>query len=420
MREDVLQHIWRFGLFRQQGLKTHDGRALHIQKRGLWNSNSGPDFSNALIDIDGITWAGNVELHVRSSDWDLHKHSKDDAYKNVILHVVLEHNTKLHPAEIPILELKGLIHESFLANFEQLMHSGEKIPCGNSIKGIQEEKLNWWLERVLIERLESKTERIFQILDFSNGDWEETSFQVVARYFGAPLNADPFEQLARKVSIRAIMKERYSLAHIEALMYGAANLIPEKSEDQYVQQLSKNAAHLLKKHAIKPMEGGVFKFFRVRPPGFPTMRLAQLSAFVTTNPALFSLIVGRKSSKEWQKLLHMQVSDYWQKHYKFDDSIIEHKAKRLRHLEQVLFINVIAPIAYAYGIQTSDQELKEYALRILEDLDAEKNNITRTFSAYGIKAKNALQSQALIELKSKYCDRKRCLDCVIGNELMGK
>lgn len=420
MREEVLQHIWRFGLFRQQGLKTHDGRAIHIQKRGLWNSNSGPDFSNALIDIDGITWAGNVELHVRSSDWDLHKHSTDEAYKNVILHVVLEHNTKLHPAEIPILELKGLIHESFLANYEQLMHSGEKIPCGSSIKRVAEERLNWWLERVLIERLESKTERIFQILDFNKGDWEETTFQVLARYFGAPLNADPFEQLARKVSIRTIMKERYSLSHIEALLFGGARLIPDKSESEYAQSLSNHAAHLLKKHAIKPMEAGVFKFFRVRPPGFPTVRLAQLSAFVFHNPALFSLITGRKSAKEWQKLFQIQVSDYWQKHYKFDDSSSEHKTKRQRHLEHVLFINVIAPIAYAYGIQTGDQELKEYALRILEDLDAEKNNITRTFSAYGIKAKNALQSQALIELKMKYCDRKKCLDCVVGNEIMGK
>lgn len=420
MREDVLQHIWRFGLFRQQTLRTHDGRSITIHKRGLWNSNAGPDFSNALIEIDGINWAGNVELHVRSTDWHAHKHSSDHAYKNVILHVVLEHNTREQPDDIPVLELNGLIHESFLANYEQLMHSREKIPCGSAIKRVPEEKLNWWLERVLIERLESKTDRIFQILDFNKGDWEETTFQLLARYFGAPLNADPFEQLARKVSIRTIMKERYSLSHIEALLFGGANLIPEKSETDYVHSMSKNAAHLLKKHAIRPMEDGLFKYFRVRPPGFPTIRMAQLAAFVCQSPAVFSLIVGRKTVKEWQKSFQFQVGPYWQKHYRFDDPEKERSPKRLKHIEQVLFINVIAPIAYAYGMQTGDQELKEYALRILEDLDAEKNNITRTFSAYGATAKNALQSQALIELKAKYCEKKRCLDCVIGNEITGK
>ena len=415
MTERLLQYIWQFQYLNKIDLQTTSGEAVQIIFQGQHNTNQGPDFSDAKIKIGRTTWAGMVELHLKTSDWQKHKHQLDKNYNNVILHVVWEDDAS--KSNIPVLELKGRVSKILLKRYEELMNNGSFIPCENSIQSIREITWKSWKDRLLAERLMRKAQAVEALLQQSNYHWEETFWWLLARNFGMKVNADAFEAMARSIPITILAKQKQQIHQLEALLLGQAGLLEGKLKDEYSVMLQKEYRYQKAKHKLKPITI-LLHFLRMRPVNFPTVRLAQLAMLVHQSAHLFSKIKEAGAVKEIKNWFDVTANDYWHYHYRFDESSSFKKKKLGETMIDNIIINTVAPVLFAYGSYHNEQQYKDKALLWLESTAPEANSITKGFAGLGIENKNAFDSQALIELKNEYCSKKRCLECGVGNALL--
>jgi Protein of unknown function (DUF2851) len=416
MTERLLQYIWQFQYFNYSDLHTEEGEPLQIIHPGLLNSNQGPDFSDAKIKIKSTVWAGSIELHINTSDWKNHKHSNDKNYKNVILHVVWQHDINLNlPCSTLVLEDK--VPKLLLSKYDELMNADCFIPCEKNIKQIN--SLTWqsWKERLLVERLEQKTQLVFDHLQKNKNHWEETFWWMLARNFGVKLNSVAFEKIAQSVSVNILAKHKGQIHQVEALLFGQAGLLDGVFVEDYPTLLQKEYLFLKKKYNLQKVEASMI-FLRMRPSNFPTVRLAQLAMLMHNSLHLFSKIKESGSIKTIKELLQVTANDYWHYHYVFDEATTFKKKKLGEQMTDNILINTVVPVLFAYGHYHGENSFKDKALQWLEEIKAEKNSITNGFTSLQVENKTAFDSQALIQLKNEYCNKKRCLDCSIGNKLI--
>ncbi|CAN5567707.1 DUF2851 family protein [soil metagenome] len=416
MTERLLQYIWQFQYFNKNELSTFDGERLSILNPGTLNTNQGPDFLNARIMVNDTIWVGNIELHVQSSNWNDHQHSKDSNYKNVILHVVWINDVSLNLA-FPLLELQPKVSKMLLSRYQELMETKSFIPCEKMIH--QVDPIIWisWKGRLMIERLQQKAVNIAGYLEQNNNHWEETFWWLIARNFGVTVNSDAFEKIARSLPLSVLAKHKNQIHQTEALLFGQAGLLETEFKEDYPNMLKKEYLFFKKKYKLQPIQFPLH-FLRMRPSNFPTVRLAQLAMLIHNSIHLFSTIKEAVNLKEVKQLLTVTANDYWHYHYRFDESTKKREKNLGLQMADTLIINTVLPLLFAYGQQHKEQVFKDKALAWLEQITAEKNKITNGFSRLGVENKNALDSQALIQLKQRYCDEKRCLECAIGNKIL--
>lgn len=421
--ENFLHYIWKFKRFNTQLLKTTQGESITLLKVGQHNTDSGPDFFNAQLKINNTTWVGNVEIHIRSSDWNNHKHQHDKAYNNVILHVVYKDDALIKNQEgnsIPTLELATLIAPELIENYKKLIESTSWVACEKQVNKINNFIIKNWLERLLLERLERKTKLIFEQLKQNKNNIEEAFYHAFCKYMGLNVNAIPFEQLAFNTPLKVVEKHP-QLISIEALFFGQAGFLDDEINDEYYLRLKKEYQFLKTKFNLLAQAKSTWKFARLRPPNFPTLRIAQLAAILKNNPRLFAIVLEKKSVVEIKKLFEVEASSYWKTHYQFGVATTKETKKKVGNvLLDSLLINVIAPFLFVYGKMKHDDKYIDFALQLLKETPSEQNNIIKKWKQLGLTVQNAADSQALIELKNNYCSQKKCLLCAIGNELLGK
>lgn len=420
MTERLLQFIWQFQYFNRNELTTAEAEKVQIIFPGQYNNDQGPDFLNAKIKIQKTTWIGNIELHLKTSDWKRHRHEKDKNYNNVILHVVWENDTEEN--SIPVFELKSRVPKILLQRYEELMNASGFIPCEKNIHSIREIVWKSWKERLLAERLLRKAAIAETFLKQNNYHWEETFWWLLARNFGIKVNADAFEAMAKSISTTILAKHKNQIHQLEALLLGQAGLLDKnpdsyRDKDDYPLLLQREYTFLKKKHSLKPIHQPVH-FLRMRPGNFPTIRLAQLAMLIQGSAHLFSKIKEAGSVKLVRKWFDVVANDYWHYHYRFDESSPFKKKKLGDTMIDNIIINTVCPVLFAYGNYHDENKYKEKALKWLEETAAESNSITKGFQQLDIENKNAFDSQALIELKNEYCNKKKCLDCAVGNAIL--
>jgi hypothetical protein len=416
MTEKLLHFIWQFQYFNRSDLRTSTGELITIVYPGRLNNNQGPDFLDAKIRIGDALLAGSVELHLETSDWNKHGHSRDANYKNVILHVVLQHD-ELFQNPIPVLELHHRIPTLLLDKYAMLLQESVFIPCASSIA--QTRELTWlsWKERLVAERLSRKSNTVFQIFEQTGQHWEETFWRLLARTFGSKVNADAFEEIAQTISLSILAKHRNSIHQLEALLLGQANLLSFETKDDYTKLLQREYAFLKTKFALIPIRNPVH-FLRMRPGNFPTVRLAQLAMLIHTSTHLFSRVLEETDLKQVKTWLQVTANDYWHYHYQLDEPS-GYKPKNIgSSMAENTIINTMVPVLFAYGLYHNQEVYKEKAVRWLQELAPESNTVTDNFVQLAIPNKTDYDSQALLELKHAYCDQKRCLQCAVGNALL--
>ena len=418
MTERLLQYIWQFQYFNPNNLITEEGEALQVIHPGTLNTNQGPDFTDAKIKIGNTIWAGSIELHIKNSDWKNHKHSSDKNYKNVILHVVWQNDVNLN-LPFSTLLVQDKVPKVLLNKYDELMNENSFIPCEKSIHQINE--LTWqnWKERILVERLENKTSVIFDYLQKNNNHWEESFWWLLAKNFGINLNSIAFEKIAQSISINILAKHKDQIHQTEALLFGQAGLLDADFTEDYPKLLQREYQFLKKKYNLQKIEGSMI-FLRMRPSNFPTVRLAQLAMMVHKSLHLFSKIKEAIDVKSIKALLNVTANDYWHYHYVFDEITSFKKKKLGEQMIDNILINTVVPVLFAYGHYHNENAFKDKALLWLENITAEKNSITKGYASLHIENKTAFDSQALIQLKNEYCNKRRCLDCSVGNKLLRK
>lgn len=420
MKEDFLQFVWKHGLYLKDKLETTGGEALEIISPGQSNQDSGPDFFNARVRIGQTSWAGNIEIHQKSSHWYQHRHDSDAAYDNVILHVVEVHdkNVQVKNHQLPTLILG--YRDEILNNYENLLQSKHWIACQERLPEVDPFILRFWFSSLMIERLESKTGEIVKLLDQNKNNWNETFYQLLARNFGMKTNALPFELLAKSLPLNILSKHKNDLFQTEALLFGQSGLLNETLlGDDYFLSLRKEYSFLYKKYGLSGMESHLWKFMRLRPINFPTVRIAQLAQLIHHSSALFSHILETEDPDELRKLFKVTASEYWDTHYRFNKPSGERRPKVLGDSAfNNLVINTIVPLLFVWGEQHMDQGMKDRALLLLEKLEAEENQIIRKWNEAGIESRTAFETQALLQLKNNYCDQKRCLNCQLGAKII--
>lgn len=416
MNERLLQYIWQLQYFNKNELVTTADEKLFIAHPGSINRNQGPDFLDAKIEVAKTIWAGNIELHILSSDWKNHKHSDDKNYRNVILHVVWEDNTNLH-LPFPVLELQNRVSKLLLKKYDDLMNANAFIACETVIQQVA--PIIWisWKERLLVERMQQKATVILGYFENNHHHWEETFWWLIARNFGMPINNDAFEIIARSLPLGILAKHKHQIHQTEALLFGQAGLLENDFSDDYPQLLQKEYRFFKKKYQLKPIPVPI-QFLRMRPSNFPTVRLAQLSMLVHNSNHLFSVLKETTQLEVVQKLLNVTANDYWHYHYSFDEVAAFRKKNLGIQMINSIIINTIVPLLFTYGQYHKEKMYTERALHWLEQLTPEKNSITQGFTGLGIENINAYDSQSLIQLKNEYCLQKRCLECAVGNRLL--
>lgn len=419
MKEDFLHYLWRFKKFETLHLKTTQNEPLIIIKTGDYLELSGPDFFNAQIQIGDQKWAGNIEIHLKSSDWYIHGHEKDRAYDNVILHVVWEHDTevfRMNNTLIPVLVLKDYTPLDILSNYNALLAPKHWICCEKDISKMDQFVFKNWQERLFFERLERKSAFIFDLLEERNQDWEAVLFCLLAKNFGLNTNGNSFLQMAKSIPFSIIRKEGFETENIEALFFGTIGLLDLEKEDVYFTDLRIRYYYLLNKYQLTKPHIDPVQFFKHRPDNFPTIRLSQL-ANLYKEQNLFSKIIRKQSVEEVYQLLNVSASLYWQNHYQFDRESPK-KSKKLSHaFIDLLIINTIIPLQFAYASSVGESVV-EGLIAFMYQVSPEKNAIVTKFNSFDIRAKNAFETQTLLELKNEYCNQKGCLKCALGLELL--
>ncbi len=421
MKEDFLYYLWQYKRITLHDLRTVRGEKITIQTTGLFNENAGPDFFNAKIRIADQLWAGNVEIHVRASDWYVHHHENDPAYDNVILHVVWEYDTDLYRKDgsvIPVLELRSFVNTVLLAKYRQLfLQKKQWIPCEKEIGTVDPFVREHWLERLYFERLVEKSVTIKQLLHQSSNDWEATLFKLLARNFGVKINADAFASMAESFPFSLVRKLQAHPIQLEALFLGQASLLTSQVEDVHLQALQSEHAYAARKFNL--VEKGAFipQFFRLRPMNFPTIRLSQLAQLYSQQTSLFSAVIEANTLAEFYKLFSIAPSAYWKSHYTFGTPSRKSDKRLSKNFVDILLINTVIPLKFCYA-QHIGKDISEEIMQLLISIKAENNSVIKKFSEIQVAPENAMQTQALLQMKVKYCDNLRCLQCDIGNHLL--
>jgi hypothetical protein len=420
VQEEFLHYLWVNKKLPFTQLKTHLNESLEINHFGQYLQNAGPDIFNAQISINQQKWAGNIEIHIKSSDWYVHNHEKDANYDNVILHVVWENDLPIFRkdnSEIPTLELKKYVSLSEINKYQSLITSKSWINCENHITEIDNFIWNNWLESLFLNRLERKSEIIDKRLQETNYNWEAVFFEMLAKNFGLNTNGDCFLQLAQSISFSIIRKESFDAVNLEALFFGKLNLLEEVLEDEYFLKLKSNWEYLKIKYNLKEEFGLEPQFFKLRPDNFPTIRLSQLIQLISNKQNLFSQILLADSYSDIKNLLKSETSEYWKQHYNFSKKS-KYKSKRLTYqFIDLLIINTVISIKFSYEKNLGKLNFEEL-VSLLEIIPPEKNAVIEKFAEFEIKATNAFQSQALLELKNEYCNKNKCLKCAVALQLL--
>lgn len=420
MREDFLHFIWKFRLYTKE-LYTTDGEELIVIHPGQHNDDAGPDFTNAQIRLGKTLWAGNTEIHVKSSEWYVHGHHTDNAYSNIILHVVYEHDRSVYDRngrEVPTLELKGKFSESIFQKYFYYLNNKNWIPCEKDLHYLSIEKVNIWLNSLLIGRMERKAANLRSLLEHNKNNFEETFYQVLAGNFGFKINEQPFRMLAAVLPLQILGRHKNSLMQIEALLFGSAGLLNADFQDEYPRALKKEFEFLRNKYQLVPVQGHLWKFMRLRPPNFPTIRIAQFAALVHKSQRLFMKIIETDGIEGLIELFDVEASSYWDNHFVFDKPSEGSTKKLGKEAIQNLLLNTVVQMLFLYSLVKADERYQEKAVEFLMQIEPESNSIIKGWKAVGIDAKNAFESQALIELKNNYCNQKKCLHCSIGLDLL--
>lgn len=423
MKEEFLHYVWQYKLFSSKEVLGTKKEKIHVLKTGSLNTNTGPDFLNSHIIIDGQKWIGNVEIHLKSSDWYQHNHENDVNYDAVILHVVYEDDVTVFMKNnnpLPTLVLKNRIDINLLSNYKAFFVDAKKwIPCEKNIKNVDAFLLNNWFERLYIERLEEKAIFIKELLLKYNNNYEAVLFQLFARNFGLKVNANAFLSLAQSIDFSILRKESFNEEKLAALLFGQAGFFNENIESDYHKKLQKEYVYLKHKYKLKPIAKNQFQFFRMRPNNFPTIRIAQLVALYFKYQNLFSKLIDVNKKEAIYKLFNVEVASFWKSHYTFEKESKKSPKKLTKSFIDLLLINTIIPLRFVY--EKSRGEInEENLLKLIQEIKPEKNSIISKFSELKIKAQNAFESQAMLQLKNKFCDDKKCLQCVIGNSLLNK
>lgn len=420
MKEDFLHYVWRYGKFDTIRAFTTSGEKITVVHPGDYLRQAGPDFFNAQISIGLQRWAGNIEIHLKSSDWYLHRHETDPAYENVILHVVWEHDVAIFRrdnSEIPVLELKELVDPADVEQYYGLLSDRNWIHCEKQLGAIDPLTRTQWLDRVFLERLEQKSEPIRQLYSDLKLDWEAVLFVLLAKGFGLNTNGEVFRDMAMSIPFHIIRKEAREVENLEALLFSRAGFLEADVEDAYHQELRGRRDYLFSKYNLTPTAIGRPEFFKHRPDNFPTIRLAQLAWLYHSTANLFSQLISCDSHELLAGLFRTGVSEYWQSHYLFGKSHPPRKKLLSSSFINLLIINTIVPLQFAYSRYLGlDASVK--LIDMLSSMPAERNSITDKFDNIGFPSENAFDSQALLQMKRSYCEKSRCLECLIGLKLL--
>lgn len=422
MTEEFLHYIWKYRLFDSYNLTTISGEKISVIKTGDHNTDSGPDFFDARIKIDKTLWAGNVEIHINSSSWKKHNHQEDNAYNNVILHVVYNDDAIAKNANglsIPTLILKDKFDKKLYQRYNEFLENKAWIPCENQIAEVDEFVKKNWLERLAAERLERKSKIILDDLKLYNNDWSEVFYIHLAKNFGLKINSEPFTLLAKSLPLSILSKHKDNYQQMEALLFGQAGFLHEQADSStYFISLKKEYDFLKKKYSLEPLDVYLWKFLRMRPIAFPTIRISQFAMLLYKSDSLFSKITEARTIEQLLQLFNVNATEYWNTHYTLGKSSPK-KIKRLgKDTIYSIIINTVIPFLFIYGKQKANSEFKERALKFLESLPSEKNSILAHFEKLDFKNNSALEGQSLLEMKNEYCSGKKCLNCSIGNYLL--
>lgn len=422
MNEDFLHFIWKHSLFTTTELRTTDGALVQIQNKGFHNHHAGPDFLDARITVDSQLWAGHVEIHVNSSNWYDHNHHRDEAYDNVILHVVLEDDRAVfYPSgqAIPTLVIDKTLDWSYHRKYKRLLASTKWIPCEDSINKVESIKWTSFVHALAIRRLERKTGKVLELLELNKGDWEETAYQFLCTGFGFKVNADPMLQLARSLPLNTLRRHKDDLFQLEALLLGQAGFLQQPGEDAYAIRLHNEYSHLSRKFNLRPMPAAkVWKRFRMMPRNFPEVRLAQLSSYLHKQTDMVDRWLEFDSPRSFMNEMLVEPTSFWDEHYTLHKSSPLSSKKLGRESVEGLCINTVVPFLFCLGRFKASSLIEEKAIQLLEACRSEHNSITRGWRKLGFDAQNALESQGSIELRNEFCSTKKCLNCVLGTTLL--
>jgi len=416
MKEDFLHYLWQFQKWNILPLKTVHQQEIYVHKTGQYLQQAGPDFFNALIEIDQQLWAGSVEIHLKSSDWFAHHHEKDAHYENVILHVVWEHDMEIYRQDgsmIPTLVFTDFVSHDLILEHEQFMKPKSWIYCEKQIKNVPVFQIQAWLERLFFERLERKSHDIAILLEHQTFDWEAVLFKMLTKNFGLNHNGAAFFEMAQHIPFGIVRKEAHNLLSLEALFLGAAGLLSVESEDVYFLKLKEQWQYLQEKYQIFHKVVIKTTFYKLRPDNFPTIRLVQLAQLYHLHYQLFSLLIESNSYDGIQNVFKLKASEYWETHYNFTHESPKKSKNITRSFVDLIVINTIVPVKFMYA-QNQGNDATESLLEIMTSMPAEHNAILEKFALFGVNATNAMESQALIELKSQYCEFRRCMQCAVG------
>lgn len=417
MPEDFLHYIWLYQLFDHSRLMSVQGERIQILSPGIHNKDSGPDFSHARIQIDGNTWVGNVEIHVKTGDWLVHQHQFDPAYSNVILHVVYKDNSPTndeHLDSIPVLQLKGRIDLNRYLDWKKLLETDTWIPCESFIENVPSVVVNQMIHFASVTRLEQKVEKALLINERLNGHWEFTLMQCIVVSMGTKVNKEAFHALAAILPFHLIKKMENDESNMAALLFGISGFLEDDFNEVYPKMLKEKYLFLKRKHSLIQLNKSIWKFMRMRPMNFPSIRIAQLAVVLLNWTEIANSIFYQMDFINLEKHFRQEVNSYWKNHYRFK---LPSKGSTLimgEMMYEKILINALVPFLYCYGLEHDDSSYCKLTLDLLESLKSEKNTLLSRWKQVGIVANNAFESQGLLELKNNYCSVKKCLTCKIG------
>jgi hypothetical protein len=424
MKEEFLHYLWKYSLYNPASLIDKNGNKIVVIHPGQYNRDAGPDFFNSRITIDGMEWAGNVEIHTKSSHFDNHGHNTDPAFNNVILHVVAEYDRIVFNAKgEEVLTVSIGFDEELYDKYQNLLNNPFTIACQEEIGRLDKFYIRQWLNSLLIERLMEKTESINRIFLETGSDWEETFYRLLSRYFGFRVNTEPFEMLATALPYRLIRKHADSIFQIEALLFGTAGMLQvdlfrNAHTDEYYRRLMKEYEMLSVKYSLLSLHGWLWKFSRLRPVNFPTVRISQLAAMLSAAGGIFSKALEADNINVLKGVFEVSASEYWNDHYLFGKKSKKVTKNTGSQATDILLINAVIPMLFFYGKSRDNKEISEKALDFLENIQPEVNIIIQEWKSAGIISESAFYSQALIQLRNNYCKKRRCLECRIGSKLI--
>lgn len=419
MQEDFLHYLWQYQIFDKKDLYTLKGERVIVFKTGERNLDSGADFLNTHLKIGTKELVGTVEIHKSPSEWFAHKHDKDKAYQSVILHLVWKADTQ-EPNHIPILELHERVNKRFLVHYQEFLHSKDGMPCSPQFGKVSHIHKMQMIKQSFENRFARKSQEFILCLQKNKQDWEESTYQLLGEKFGFKLNSEPFVQLCRALPLKVLRKHSDQIFQIEALIFGMAGFLEADFEDEYGSKLKKEFQFLVKKYKLEnaKMDLVQWKFLRLRPANFPTIRLAQFAAFIQKNEHFFSKIINIKDIKQFETLFEIEQSSYWKSHYNFDKKAKKEIPNLGKSSINVLIINVLTPVLWAYGQEKGQTKFREKAINLVQNLPNESNKITKSWKNLGLYLPNAYFSQASIEWYNQTCKAKKCLQCQVGKSIL--